>query len=101
MDDITPNVVNRKNTINQPIGCSTICVNESDCVSFNEFIYLSKFQPFTCDNFHLQEILAHTEDALQETLNHFYFVSAHIIEPSPQGKYKVRHFQMGMKKIDK
>lgn len=43
-----------------------------------------------------QEILAHTEDALKETLNHFYFVSAHIIESSPQGKHKVRtnHFKM-------
>lgn len=37
----------------------------------------------------LKEILAHTEDALKEALNHFYLVSAHIIEPSPQGKYKV------------
>lgn len=36
-----------------------------------------------------QEILSHTEDALDETLNHFYLVSAHIIEPSPQGKHKV------------
>ncbi|XP_031628712.1 uncharacterized protein LOC116344357 [Contarinia nasturtii] len=67
MDDITPNATNRLNSINQqPIGCSTICVNQPD-----------------------YEILAHTEDALQETLNHYYLVSAHIIEPSPQGKHKV------------
>lgn len=36
-----------------------------------------------------QQILAHTEDALAATLNHFYIVSAHIINDSPEGKYKV------------
>uniref|UniRef100_A0A182KHA7 Peptidase C45 hydrolase domain-containing protein n=1 Tax=Anopheles christyi TaxID=43041 RepID=A0A182KHA7_9DIPT len=51
---------------NQPIGCSTICVNEPDCV-----------------------VLGHTEDALSEVLNHFYFVSAHIISETPEGKHKV------------
>lgn len=44
-----------------------------------------------CENVYAQEILAHTEDALQEVLNHFYIVSAHIIEKSPQGKHNVRH----------
>lgn len=33
MDDITPNATNQQNGINQPIGCSTICVNNKDCVS--------------------------------------------------------------------
>jgi hypothetical protein len=33
--------------------------------------------------------LGHTEDALSENLNNFYFVSAHIISDSPQGKYGV------------
>ncbi|XP_058443910.1 beta-alanyl-dopamine/carcinine hydrolase [Malaya genurostris] len=66
MDDILPIAVAGKNSINQPIGCSTICVNEPDC-----------------------EILAHTEDALSEVLNHYYFVSAHIVSDSPQGKYNV------------
>ena len=28
-----------------------------------------------------QEILGHNEDALSETLNHWYLVSAHVIEP--------------------
>lgn len=28
--------------------------------------------------------MAHTEDALQEVLNHFYIVSAHIVSDSPQ-----------------
>lgn len=44
--------------------------------------------------FCVQEILAHTEDALQEVLNHFYIVSAHIIEKSPQGKHNVRPFRI-------
>ncbi|XP_055304139.1 beta-alanyl-dopamine/carcinine hydrolase [Sitodiplosis mosellana] len=66
MDDITPNATNRINGVHPPIGCSTICVNQPD-----------------------NEILAHTEDALQETLNHFYIVSAHIIESTPQGKHRV------------
>ncbi|XP_063706790.1 beta-alanyl-dopamine/carcinine hydrolase [Culicoides brevitarsis] len=66
MDEILPNVVQSKNATDQPIGCSTICVNEKD-----------------------QQILGHTEDALAETLNHYYFVSAHIVSPGPQGKYNV------------
>jgi predicted secreted protein len=36
-----------------------------------------------------QETLGHTEDALSENLNNYYFVSAHIISESPEGKYKV------------
>lgn len=28
-----------------------------------------------------QEILGHNEDALAETLNHWYLVSAHVVEP--------------------
>lgn len=39
--------------------------------------------------FFLQEILAHTEDALEEVLNHFYIVSAHIIDKTLPGKYNV------------
>lgn len=66
MDDILPVAVEGRNSINQPIGCSTICVNEPDC-----------------------EILAHTEDALSEVLNHYYFVSAHIVSEGPQGRYNV------------
>ncbi|XP_050083525.1 uncharacterized protein LOC126570075 [Anopheles aquasalis] len=66
LDEILPVAVDGTNSINQPIGCSTICVNEPDC-----------------------EILAHTEDALSEVLNHYYFVSAHIVSDSPQGKYNV------------
>lgn len=34
--------------------------------------------------------MGHTEDALSETLNHFYFVSAHIINEKPQGKWGVK-----------
>lgn len=39
MDDITSNATNRSNGVNQPIGCSTICVNQPDNVSykFNRF----------------------------------------------------------------
>jgi hypothetical protein len=36
-----------------------------------------------------QEIIGHTEDALSENLNNFYFVSAHIISDKPEGKYGV------------
>lgn len=32
MDDITPNATNQRNGVDQPIGCSTICVNNQDCV---------------------------------------------------------------------
>ncbi|KAJ9586090.1 hypothetical protein L9F63_020287, partial [Diploptera punctata] len=40
------------------------------------------------------EILGHTEDALADVLNHIYFVSAHIISDTPQGRWKVteEHF---------
>ncbi|KAF5282237.1 hypothetical protein FQA39_LY17657 [Lamprigera yunnana] len=48
----------------QPIGCSTICVNQEN-----------------------EEILGHSEDALSENLNHFYFVSAHITSKTPRGKW--------------
>lgn len=34
--------------------------------------------------------MGHTEDALTETLNHYYFVVAHIINDTPQGKYNVK-----------
>ncbi|KAF5278311.1 hypothetical protein FQR65_LT03580 [Abscondita terminalis] len=50
----------------QPVGCSTLCINQPG-----------------------QAILGHTEDALSENLNHFYFVSAHIISETPQGKWQV------------
>uniref|UniRef100_A0A182IPH6 Peptidase C45 hydrolase domain-containing protein n=1 Tax=Anopheles atroparvus TaxID=41427 RepID=A0A182IPH6_ANOAO len=59
LDEIMPVATEGQNSINQPIGCSTICVNEPGC------------------------------DALSEVLNHYYFVSAHIISDSPQGKYNV------------
>lgn len=32
MDDILPKSISRKNSVNPPTGCSTICVNEADCV---------------------------------------------------------------------
>lgn len=34
--------------------------------------------------------MGHTEDALPGTLNHFYFVSAHIISDQPEGKWGVQ-----------
>ncbi|XP_026276957.1 uncharacterized protein LOC113205509 isoform X2 [Frankliniella occidentalis] len=65
MDEITPNVVGRP--ANQGTnGCSTICINHPG-----------------------QEYIGHTEDALAETLNHVYLVSAHITSPEPQGRWKV------------
>ncbi|XP_054276013.1 beta-alanyl-dopamine/carcinine hydrolase-like [Macrosteles quadrilineatus] len=66
MDDILPNSVQKKSS-ESTNGCSTLCCNQPN-----------------------QEILGHNEDALAETLNHIYFVSAHILEDSPQGKWKVR-----------
>ncbi|XP_060535741.1 beta-alanyl-dopamine/carcinine hydrolase isoform X2 [Cylas formicarius] len=57
----------RKRIIEQPTGCSTICVNQDG-----------------------QELLGHTEDALASTLNHFYFVSAHIVSDKPLGKWGVK-----------
>ncbi|XP_044270193.1 uncharacterized protein LOC123014935 isoform X2 [Tribolium madens] len=65
MDNIILNA-RQEDGIKQPYGCSTICVNHAG-----------------------QEILGHTEDALKETLNHFYFVSAHIISDKPQGRWNV------------
>ncbi|XP_071518888.1 beta-alanyl-dopamine/carcinine hydrolase [Panulirus ornatus] len=48
-------------------GCSSVCVNHDG-----------------------QVLLGHTEDALPETLNHVYLVSAHITEEEPQGKWGIR-----------
>lgn len=33
MDDITPVAVKNQNAVDQPVGCSTLCVNQPDCVS--------------------------------------------------------------------
>ncbi|CAG9821882.1 unnamed protein product [Phaedon cochleariae] len=67
MDNIILSAVKKEVIHPQPVGCSSICVNQND-----------------------QQLLGHTEDALDDTLNHFYFVSAHIISDKPQGKWKVR-----------
>uniref|UniRef100_A0A1B6DIH8 Peptidase C45 hydrolase domain-containing protein n=2 Tax=Clastoptera arizonana TaxID=38151 RepID=A0A1B6DIH8_9HEMI len=66
MDDILPNALNKKGS-DSTNGCTTVCCNYPG-----------------------QEILGHTEDAFSEYLNHIYFVSAHIIESSPQGRWSVR-----------
>ncbi|XP_076242090.1 C45 family peptidase tan [Calliopsis andreniformis] len=59
LDDIVPNVVKGEPQGNElPVGCSTILCNQPG-----------------------QEILGHNEDALSETLNHWYLVSAHVVEP--------------------
>lgn len=47
----------------KPNGCSSLCLNGEG-----------------------QVLLGHTEDALMETLNYVYLVSAHIREEEPQGK---------------
>lgn len=46
-----------------------------------ENILLINFFFFFCIFNDSQEILGHNEDALSETLNHWYIVSAHVIEP--------------------
>ncbi|XP_029055558.1 acyl-coenzyme A:6-aminopenicillanic-acid-acyltransferase 40 kDa form isoform X2 [Osmia bicornis bicornis] len=59
LDDIVPNVANvgvQSNAL--PVGCSTIVCNQPG-----------------------QEILGHNEDALGETLNHWYLVAGHVLEP--------------------
>lgn len=95
MDEITPNATNHRNTVRQPVGCSTVLVNQPDCVRINQsndnifqMLFAARIQFFSF-YFRTQEVIAHTEDALIEVLNHYYIVSAHIIEPVPQGKYKV------------
>ncbi|EDW54743.1 uncharacterized protein LOC6620465 [Drosophila sechellia] len=72
LDEILPQALKHQpRSKNQPTGCSTIIVNQKNC-----------------------RLLGHTEDALTETLNHYYFVVAHIISDKPQGKYNVKeeHF---------
>ncbi|XP_033223085.1 uncharacterized protein LOC117176852 [Belonocnema kinseyi] len=58
LDDILPNVVEGTQGQQQPVGCTSIICNQPG-----------------------QEILGHNEDALSETLNHWYLVDAHVIEP--------------------
>jgi hypothetical protein len=62
-----PNVVNQKNTGEEPTGCSTVYVNGDH-----------------------DEILGHTEDGPRENLNTFYIVSAHIVSDKAEGKYGVK-----------
>ncbi|XP_043674518.1 uncharacterized protein LOC122632105 [Vespula pensylvanica] len=57
LDDILPNVVGETSGNTLPVGCSTIICNQPG-----------------------QQILGHNEDALSETLNHWYLVDAHVIE---------------------
>lgn len=64
--EILPNVLAQQPANSHGTGCSTVCCNHPG-----------------------EEILGHTEDALAEVLNHFYFVSAHIISDLPQGRWKV------------
>nr|CAD7400886.1 unnamed protein product [Timema cristinae] len=57
-----------------------------DAVQHNFPQYIKELQG-TADG--SKELLGHTEDALAETLNHIYFVSAHIISDKPQGRWNV------------
>ncbi|XP_031828088.1 C45 family peptidase tan [Nomia melanderi] len=62
LDDIVLNAAKTQvPTKDLPIGCSTVSCNQPG-----------------------QEILGHNEDALSETLNHWYLVSAHLLEPGYQ-----------------
>ncbi|XP_077260450.1 C45 family peptidase tan [Temnothorax americanus] len=56
LDDIISNVTGMQGNA-LPVGCSTIICNQSG-----------------------HEILGHNEDAVSDTLNHWYLVSAHVIE---------------------
>lgn len=66
MDEITPKAVDGRNAIIQRVSCTSICINEPEV-----------------------QLIGHTEDTLQDALNHFYLVSAHIKEETPQGRYGV------------
>lgn len=66
MDEILPKSIKEEGTINVA-GCSTVVCNYPG-----------------------QEILGHNEDALEETFNKFYLVSAHVKSDQPQGKWKVK-----------
>ncbi|KAL3285330.1 hypothetical protein HHI36_019439 [Cryptolaemus montrouzieri] len=66
IDDVILAAV-KKEGIKQPTGCTSIAVNMKNGA-----------------------ILGHTEDALRDTLNHFYFVSAHIVSDKPQGRWNVK-----------
>ncbi|XP_044749400.1 uncharacterized protein LOC123310085 [Coccinella septempunctata] len=66
IDDVILKPQNKEG-LKQPTGCSSIALNLKD-----------------------HAILGHTEDALSDTLNHFYFVSAHIISDKPQGRWNVK-----------
>lgn len=102
MDDITPNVAKRRSAVNQPVGCSTLLVNQPDCVRINQLIWYFKilFAVFNFFYSHIQEVIAHAEDALLEALNHYYIVSAHIIESTPQGKCQVYSDQYSLVAIE-
>lgn len=39
MDDIMPIAAEQKNSINEPVGCSTICVNQPNCVMRHRCIF--------------------------------------------------------------
>ncbi|KAK7578103.1 hypothetical protein V9T40_010308 [Parthenolecanium corni] len=65
MGDMIPTILGKKDCNDTSCGCSTICCNEPNAA-----------------------FLGHTEDSMIDTLGYFYFVSAHIIEKEPQGKWK-------------
>lgn len=67
LDEILPNVATQVANGSQT-GCSSIMVNNQ------------------ADE---EDILGHTEDANSEFLDHYYFVSAHIINEKPEGKWQV------------
>lgn len=97
MDEILPRSLIEKNSIlagdqqQQPIGCTTICVNQPQNVSFLYFFpqNISSSIYSLSLSLCLKEVIGHSEDALAPTLNHYYIVSAHIIDDTPQGKYQV------------
>lgn len=53
-------------------------------------MYICTYVKILMEISNFQRIIAHTEDALTATLNHYYFVVAHIISDTPQGKHKVK-----------
>lgn len=68
LDEILPNVATQVAN-GSSTGCSSIIINEPD---------------------NGEVVLGHNEDAPSDYLNNYYFVSAHIINNNPEGKWEVK-----------
>lgn len=91
MGDMIPTILGKKDCNDTSCGCSTICCNEPNAVRIIKYFHCQaniRLHVLSKSNLLLQAFLGHTEDSMIDTLGYFYFVSAHIIEKEPQGKWK-------------